>query len=73
MIRFLIYVYIGIIIADAILSYFPQYKNHPWAQVIRQAAEVTLKPVRKILPPDLPVDLSPIIVILGLNLLMALW
>ena len=73
MIRLLIYIYIGIIVVDALLSYFPQYRNHPWALLVKQAADVTLKPVRKLLPPDMPVDLSPVIVILALNILMALW
>ena len=73
MIRFLIYIYIWIIILDAILSYFPQFKETPWTKLVKQAADFSLKPVRKLLPPDLPFDISPIIVIIILNLLPVLW
>lgn len=61
------------IIADAILSYMPQYRNEQWAKFVRQLAGYTLNPVRKILPPDLPFDPSPIIVVIILQLIPALW
>lgn len=73
MIRFLIYLYIYVLIVDALLSYFPQYQNKPWSRTIKKLANYTLEPVRKILPSDLPFDVSPIIVIILLNLLPKLW
>ncbi len=73
MIRIILNIYIWVIILDALLSYFPQYKNQDWAKVIKQAADFTLKPIRKILPQDLPFDVSPIIVIIILNVIPALW
>jgi uncharacterized protein YggT (Ycf19 family) len=74
MIRFLINVYIWIIILDALLSYFPQYKNQEWAKLIKKAADFSLNPVRKIIPQqDLPFDIAPLIVIVVLNLIPALW
>jgi len=62
-----------IIIADALLSWFPQYSNHPLAKAIRQAAGYSLNPIRKILPNDLPFDLSPIIIIIIIQLIPSLW
>lgn len=55
------------------MSYFPQYRDQKWAKMLKQAADYTTKPVRKILPSDLPFDLSPLIVIFLLNLVKVLW
>ncbi|MFZ4712412.1 MAG: YggT family protein [Bacteriovoracaceae bacterium] len=71
--RYLIQLYLWLIIADSILTYFPQFRRQSWAQKIKQAADFTLSPVRKILPQDLPFDFSPIIVLMGLNLLMLIF
>lgn len=73
MIRFIIYLYILVIIAAAILSYFPAYRKYDWARYIDKLANYSLNPVKKLLPPDLPFDISPIIVIVGLQLIMKLW
>ena len=73
MIRFFINLYIYIIIADVIISFIPQYANEPWARFIRKLANYTLDPVRKILPRDLPFDISPLIVIILLQLIPTLW
>lgn len=73
MIRFVIRIYIYLIILDAILSYFPQFREQSWAKTLKQIADVTQKPIRKLLPADLPFDVTPLIVIFLLNLLMLLW
>lgn len=73
MIRFLIRLYVYLIIIDAVLSFFPSVKHYNWARAIKKAADYTLNPVRRILPKDLPFDLSPLVVIFLLNLLMLLW
>ena len=73
MIRLLIQLYILVLIVDAILSFFPELRTQPWVQSIRRAAEWTEKPVRKFMPRDLPIDPTPIVVILLLNLVMVLW
>jgi uncharacterized protein YggT (Ycf19 family) len=62
-----------IVIADAILSWFPQYRHESWALKIKQLAGYTLNPIRRVLPSDLPVDLSPIIVIIIIQLIPSLW
>ena len=73
MIRFIINLYIYILIADVILSYVPQYANEPWAKFIAKMAGYTLDPIRKILPKEIPFDISPLIVILALQILPSLW
>ncbi len=73
MIRFVIRIYIYLIILDAILSYFPQFKDQQWAKSIRSIADVTQKPIRKLIPEGLPFDVTPLIVIFLLNLLMLVW
>lgn len=73
MIRFIIDLYIYLLIADAILSYFPQFKNQPWAMWIRKICDYTTAPIRKIIPQDLPFDISPLIVIVILQAIKLLW
>lgn len=73
MIRVLINVYIVFLIFDAILSYFPNYYRTDWGKKIKMTADFTCKHVRKHLPPDLPFDISPVIVILSLKLIELLW
>lgn len=73
MIRFLIDIYIFILVSDVILSYFPQYRYKNWAMHIKKVSDFTCNPVRKLLPPDLPFDFSPMVVIIFLKLIEALW
>ena len=73
MISGLINLYIVLIIIDTVLSYLPQFRNQSWAQYIKKASDFTCNPVRKILPENLPADFSPLIVILGLELIKQLW
>lgn len=73
MIRFLINLYILIIIADAVISYIPQLHHQQWAKVIKKMADFTLNPIRKVLPQDIPLDISPIVVIILLQIIVALW
>ncbi len=73
MIRALINIYILVLILDIILSYLPDLRHKVWARRINQMAGVTLNPIRKYLPPDMPFDFSPVIVIILLRLVMALW
>ncbi len=73
MIRALIQLYIFVLIIDVFLSFLPQVKNESWAKGIRKAANLTCGPIRKILPSDLPFDFSPLVVIMGFQLLRFLW
>ena len=74
MIRVLIDLYILVLIVDVIISYLPQYKHHPFAIKIKQVADLSCNPIRRILPPhQIPFDISPIIVIAGLKVFEAIW
>lgn len=73
MIRFLLDLYVYVIIIDAILSFFPDLRRHQAVIYLRRAADFTCAPVRRLLPRDLPLDFSPIVVILAIYLLKALW
>lgn len=77
MIRAILNVYILILVVDVILSYLPQFKNHPAAMNIRKVADFTCKPIRKLLkqafPQDFPFDFSPFVVILLIKIFESLW
>ena len=65
--------YIYIIIIDVIMSYFPQMRSQAWAQKIHQIADVSLRPIREMMPANLPFDISPMIVIIVIQILMSLF
>ena len=74
MISALIDIYILILIVDAILSYLPQYKGHPFTVRIKQLSDFACEPVRRVLPPnEIPVDISPFIVIIILKIISAIF
>lgn len=64
--------YVYVIIVDAILSYMPQFRSQKWAEFIHKSADLTLKPIRELLPSGLPLDPSPMIVIILIQILMYL-
>lgn len=72
-IRSLIELYILLLFVDVILSYLPQFKRNIWVMRVHKAANYTCGPIRKYLPQDLPFDFSPLVVILILTILKALW
>lgn len=72
-IRTLLQIYIYALIFEAILSFFPEMEKHKWRRQLRKICDYTCNPIRKVLPPNLPFDFSPLLVILIINLLMFLW
>ena len=61
------------IIARVILSWFPIGPTSPFAPIVRivfQITETMLGPVRRVLPLAGPLDLSPIVVILFLQIVV---
>lgn len=73
MIRAIIYLYMLLLVVDAVLSYVPSLKGHKAVRLLRKASDFTCAPIRKILPPDLPLDVSPLIVIVLLKLFVAIF
>lgn len=63
------------IFARAILSFFPLSPSSPMASVsqfLYRITEPVLAPVRRVLPPMGGLDLSPLVVIIGIQILSGL-
>lgn len=73
MIDAVLQIFIYLTILDAILSYFPELRSQKWYQELHKVVEVPQKPIKKMLPPGIPLDPSPIIVIIVCQLLMAIF
>lgn len=70
MINSLLQLFIYLLIGDIILSYFPDVRSQKWAQTLHKIADVPQKPIREMLPANMPLDPSPMIVIILINILM---
>lgn len=73
MIRVLLNLYSLLIIVDAVLSYLPQYQEHSIAKKIKFFADFILNPIRRFLPKEWPVDVSPLVAIVFIRLVQLLW
>lgn len=71
-IHYLLQIFIYILIIDVILSYFPQLRSQEWARRLHQIADVPQKPIREMLPQNLPLDPTPMILIVLIQILMYL-
>lgn len=70
--RMLLQLYVYVIIADVIMSYFPEARRQKWAQTLHKLANAPQKPIREMLPENMPLDPTPMIVILLIQMLMYL-
>jgi YggT family protein len=71
-VRELIQLYILVIIARSIISFFPIRRDSPFIPVVRFLHNITepvLAPIRRALPPMGGLDLSPLVVIIVLRVL----
>ena len=66
----LLQLYIYVIIIDVVMSYFPQVKEQGWARTLHKIADAPQKPIREMLPQNIPLDPSPMIVIILIQMLM---
>jgi YggT family protein len=57
------------VIIQAVLSWINPNPNHPAVLLLRQITEPVLSPARRILPPISGIDLSPILVLVALQLI----
>lgn len=71
-IKSLLQFFIYIVLADVIMSYVPQMREQKWAQVLHKIADAPQKPIREMLPENLPLDPTPMIVIILIQMLMYL-
>lgn len=72
MIDAILQIFIYIIIADVLMSWFPQIREQNWAQTLHNIAQAPQKPIRDMLPKDLPLDPVPMILIILIQILMYL-
>lgn len=59
----------GLIVVSILTSWIPSLRKIPGAETALGMAEVILLPVRKLIPPKGPLDWSPLVTIIGLQLL----
>lgn len=60
-----------ILLARVLMTWIPNLDySHPIANFLYQATEPVLAPIRRALPPMGSIDLSPLVVFLGISLLM---
>lgn len=62
-------IYFFALIVMIILSWVAPRANHPAAVLVMQLVEPIMAPVRKVIPPLGMLDLSPIVVFVGINLI----
>jgi YggT family protein len=68
----LLQLYIYVIIADILMSYIPEARKQKWAQVLHKIADAPQKPIREMLPENMPLDPTPMIIIILIQMLMYL-
>ena len=52
------------------MSYFPQLRQQKWAEMLHKIADAPQKPIREMLPKDMPLDPTPMILIILIQMLM---
>lgn len=71
MVFWLLQIYQFILLARVLLTWIPNVDyNNPIVQFLYRATEPVLAPIRKALPPMSGMDLSPLVVFLGISILM---
>ena len=69
----ILHVYQLILLARVLMSWIPNLDpNNPIARFLYQATEPVLAPIRSALPPMGGIDLSPLVVFLGISVLIQL-
>ncbi|MFK5986813.1 MAG: YggT family protein [Pseudomonadota bacterium] len=67
-----LYIYLIAIIIQAVVSWINPGSYNPMIALITQLTDPLLRPARKLLPPFSGLDLSPLLVIIAINLLIML-
>jgi YggT family protein len=70
MIHLILQLFIYILIVDVLLSYVPQMRTQKWAEILHKIADTPQKPIRELLPKNLPLDPTPMILIILIQMLM---
>jgi YggT family protein len=72
MLHWLLDLYSLVLFVAVILSWVNLSDDNPIVRVVRQLTEPVLDPLRKVLPPLGGLDLSPIVLLIGIRLLQRL-
>lgn len=72
LIKEVIYVYIFIILIQVVISWINPGAYNPITTLLYQLSEPVLKPVKRLLPPAGGFDFSPLVVLIGFQLLIIL-
>ncbi len=72
MLATIIDVYSVVVLAAVVMSWVSVDPRNQFASVIRGATEPVLEPIRRVLPPIGGLDLSPMVLLLALQLLKGL-
>lgn len=68
-----LHIYQLILLARVVMSWIPNLdQNNPIARFLYQATEPVLAPIRSALPPLGGIDLSPLVVFLGISVIIQL-
>ena len=67
-----VWIFLGAVIVQIVLSWVAPGGYNPVIRVINDLSEPLLQPARRLLPPLGGLDFSPMLVVLGLNLLLML-
>jgi len=65
-----LYIYLIAIIIQAVMSWINPGSFNPMMSLVSQLTEPLLRPARKLLPPFSGLDLSPLLVLIAINLLI---
>ena len=68
----IINLYSLVVVAAVVISWLQLPASNPIAQIIDTLTEPALKPIRRVLPPVSGIDFSPMVRLLGLQILKGL-
>jgi YggT family protein len=68
----LLWVYFFSIIIQAIVSWIAPFSNHPAVMLLHNLNEPILRPIRRWIPPISGIDLSPMVVLIGIGFVQRL-
>ncbi|RPI03211.1 MAG: YggT family protein [Calditrichaeota bacterium] len=69
LLHILLTLYVYMIIARAVISWLNPDPTHPAVRFLHRITEPLLAPVRKLLPPIVGLDLSPVLIIMAIYLI----
>lgn len=68
----IINLYSLVVVAAVVISWLQLPASNPIAQIVDTLTEPALKPIRRVLPPVSGIDFSPMVLLLGLQILKGL-